>query len=231
MALNKKCSKCNEIKEPTSFYAVKGKPVQPCKDCRCAYAKAWRKDNPEYYNNWAGENKDKVQRKNKNYQNKRRLAKPVVAMLLALSFLAVRPCCAMDVTCGKKLKDSAKIINVDRILDGDTSDVTILLKPEQFGVKQTFRYRLLGNDTPEKVGKSKPEGLVATAAATKWLTDNKDHLVAELYGTGKFGRALTILRSSKTNETLNEFLIKEGHHTRGTEPYCGGSRKAKPVAK
>jgi endonuclease YncB( thermonuclease family) len=131
---------------------------------------------------------------------------------------------AYDITCGKKLKASAKILSIDRILDGDTADVTILMTPEQFGVKQMFRYRLLGNDTPEKVGKSKPEGLKATVAATEWLTKNKDYLVAEFYGTGKFGRALTIIRSSKTKETLNEFLIKEGHHTRGTEAYCGGKR-------
>ena len=95
MALSKKCSKCNEITGVESFYSVKGKPVQPCKDCRKTYAKAWRKDNPEYYNTWAKDNKDKVKQKNQNYQRRRRLVKPVAALLLALTF--VTPAFALEV--------------------------------------------------------------------------------------------------------------------------------------
>ena len=145
-------------------------------------------------------------------------------LLLISGYASAAASSALDITCGKKLVGSAQIVNIDRILDGDTADVVIIMQPKQFGIRKLFRYRLLGNDTPEKTGESKPEGLKATAAATSWLTKNKDHLIAEFYGTGKFGRALTIIRSTDNDETLNEFLIKNKHHTRGTEPYCGGRR-------
>jgi len=230
MALSKKCSKCNEVIGVESFYSVKGKPVQPCKDCRKTYAKAWRKDNPEYYNTWAKENKDKVKQKNQNYQRRRRLAKPVVAMLLALSFLTT-PALALevgDVVCGKKPVGIYPINKVVRIVDGDTQDVLVNLGLDTYVVRRT---RLLGVDTPETRGVEKPDGEVAKAYTIKWFADHKDedlHLI--YFGKGKFGRALSVIRAG--DDFLNVDIITSGNHAKKHEgkPYCGGSRKAKPVA-
>jgi len=134
---------------------------------------------------------------------------------------------AISITCGKKLQASAKVISVVRVVDGDTQDVLISLKPEQFGVQQQFRTRLLGVDTYEKRGSEKPLGLKATTFSEIWLSKHKDSIVSDFYGVGKFGRSLVILRSDKDKTVLNIELIKNGHHAakHKGKPYCGGSRK------
>jgi micrococcal nuclease len=231
MALSKKCSKCDEINSVEAFYLVKGKPVQPCKDCRRTYAKAWRKDNPEYYNNWASENKDKVKEKNQNYQSKRRLAKPVVAMLLALSFvtpafaLSVPPSPTIaDVACRKNPVGIFPVERVVRIVDGDTQDLLINLGLDTYTL---IRTRLIGVDTPETRGAEKPEGEVAKAYTIKWFDEHKD-LKLIYFGRGKFGRALSVVRGG--DDFLNVDIITSGNHAAKHlgVAYCGGSRKAKP---
>ena len=87
-------------------------------------------------------------------------------------------------------------------------------------------------DTPETRGVEKPEGEVAKAYTIKWFADHKDddlHLV--YFGKGKFGRALSVIRAG--DDFLNVDIITSGNHAKKHEgkPYCGGSRKAKPVAK
>jgi micrococcal nuclease len=224
MALSKKCSKCNEVTGVESFYLVKGKPVQPCKSCRKTYAKAWRKHNPEYYNNWASENKDKVKQKNQNYQRRRKLVKPVLACLLTLSFAA--PAFALevrDVVCGKEPVGIFPVERLVRIVDGDTQDLLIDLGLDTYTL---IRTRLIGVDTPETRGVEKPEGEVAKAYVTKWFAEHKD-LKLIYFGKGKFGRALSVVRGG--DDFLNVDIITSGNHASKHEgqPYCGGSRKPK----
>jgi len=234
MALNKKCSKCNDIKEAELFYSVKGKPVQPCKDCRKAYAKAWRKDNPEYYNNWASTNKDKVKQKNQNYQRRRRaLPKPIIACLLALTLAsptlalsAPAPPTIADVACGKNPVGIFEVDKVVRIIDGDTQDLLINLG---FDTYTLIRTRLIGVDTPETRGVEKPEGEVAKAYTIKWFQEHKD-LKLIYFGKGKFGRALSVVKGG--NDFLNVDIITSGNHAskHSGKAYCGGSRKPKKAA-
>jgi endonuclease YncB( thermonuclease family) len=110
-----------------------------------------------------------------------------------------------------------KISNVDRIVDGDTIDVTIDLG---FKILTKQRIRMYGINTPETRTRDKQEkqrGLAAKARLVELLQTEND-IILKSHGVGKFGRGLGELFINDTN--VNETLVNEGHAVK----YFGGSR-------
>ena len=107
-----------------------------------------------------------------------------------------------------------RVISVDKIVDGDTIDVTFDLG---FGICKSERIRVAGIDSPEKRTRDleeKERGLAAKARLTEIL--GKDFLVETMLNKrGKYGRVLGILHVE--NETtgertnVNQQLVTEGH--------------------
>tara|TARA_Y100001938_G_C8095976_1_gene438163 strand:+ start:2661 stop:3023 length:363 start_codon:yes stop_codon:yes gene_type:complete len=76
--MNKKCTKCNSIKDINSFYKCKSKKdgfQSNCKECHNAATNRWRSNNPEKYQNYERtRHYTKAQKKrNQNYAKKRRV--------------------------------------------------------------------------------------------------------------------------------------------------------------
>ena len=115
---------------------------------------------------------------------------------------------------------------VNRIVDGDTIDVTLDLG---FGVKYDQRVRLAGIDTPEKRTRNAAEkvlGIDATDWLTKQLTSLSTVIIkTELDGAiGKYGRVLGWLYiSEKAPKSLNSQMVDEGY----AWIYNGGSKANK----
>ena len=120
-----------------------------------------------------------------------------------------------------------RVISIDRVLDGDTIDVTIDLG---FDLYKKERVRVAGVDTPEKRTRDKEEkalGLDATA----WLKEKLDGAIAgyddlvirtELVGgVGKYGRLLGWLYIGDGDRSLNEQMIEEGY----AWAYDGGTKQ------
>jgi len=111
-----------------------------------------------------------------------------------------------------------KIKNVDRVVDGDTVDVTIDLG---FSLLHKIRIRLTGIDAPE----SRTRDLVEKAAgirAKEFLIDKLEganHLTMKTQKTGKYGRYLgEVFIDGEYN--INKMMIDEGHAVE----YGGGKR-------
>ena len=122
-----------------------------------------------------------------------------------------------------------KIASVDRIVDGDTIDITINLGFD-LSIKQ--RVRVAGVDTPEKRTSDheveKPLGI----DATNWLkgkledaeTEGKSLMVRTELGSGasgKYGRLLGWLYVGDEVVSLNEQMIEQGY----AWSYDGGTKK------
>ena len=120
-----------------------------------------------------------------------------------------------------------RVTKINRVVDGDTIDVTIDLG---FDLYKKERVRVAGVDTPEKRTRDKEEkelGLDATA----WLKEKldgalrgNDELVirTELVGgVGKYGRLLGWLYIGDADLSLNEQMIEEGY----AWAYDGGTKK------
>lgn len=110
-----------------------------------------------------------------------------------------------------------KISSVNRIVDGDTIDVTIDLG---FKILTKQRIRMYGINTPETRTRDKQEkqrGLAAKARLVE-LLQTEDDIILKSHGVGKFGRVLGELYINDTN--VNETLVNEGHAVK----YFGGSR-------
>ena len=120
-----------------------------------------------------------------------------------------------------------RVTKINRVVDGDTIDVTIDLG---FDLYKKERVRVAGVDTPEKRTKDKEEkalGLDATA----WLKEKLDGAIAgdddlvirtELVGgVGKYGRLLGWLYIGDAELSLNEQMIEEGY----AWAYDGGTKK------
>ena len=120
-----------------------------------------------------------------------------------------------------------RVTKINRVVDGDTIDVTIDLG---FDLYKKERVRVAGVDTPEKRTRDKEEkelGLDATA----WLKEKldgalrgDDELVirTELVGgVGKYGRLLGWLYVGDAEVSLNEQMITEGY----AWAYDGGTKK------
>ncbi len=119
---------------------------------------------------------------------------------------------------------------LDRVVDGDTIDVTIDLG---FNVWKKIRVRMEGINTPESRTRDleeKKRGLAAKDRLKNILEFNDNKCVLKVSGVGKYGRALaTVLVESLsplngedgiTLIDVNKQLIEEGHAVE----YWGGKR-------
>ena len=116
---------------------------------------------------------------------------------------------------------------INRVVDGDTIDVTIDLG---FEIYKKERVRVAGVDTPEKRTRDLEEkalGIDATNYLKKKLEDTiagDDELTirTELKGgMGKYGRLLGWLYIGEDDVSINEQMIAEGY----AWSYDGGTKK------
>ena len=119
-----------------------------------------------------------------------------------------------------------RVVSVDKVLDGDTIDVTIDLG---FDLYKKERVRVAGVDTPEKRTRNLEEkalGLDATAWIKNKLegaVDGDDDLIIRTEldgGVGKYGRLLGWLYIGDATVSLNERMIDEGY----AWAYDGGTK-------
>ena len=120
-----------------------------------------------------------------------------------------------------------RVVKIDKVVDGDTIDVTIALG---FDLYKKERVRIAGVDTPEKRTRDLEEkalGLDATYWMKKQLEDTiagDEELIirTELKGgTGKYGRLLGWLYVGDSTLSLNEQMITEGY----AWSYDGGTKQ------
>jgi len=119
------------------------------------------------------------------------------------------------------------VTEINRVLDGDTIDVTIDLG---FDLYKKERVRVAGVDTPEKRTRDLEEKALGIDA-TNWLKEKLETTIAgddelsvrtELVGgTGKYGRLLGWLYIGDAELSLNEQMITEGY----AWAYDGGTKQ------
>tara|TARA_B100000212_G_scaffold340955_1_gene322824 strand:- start:519 stop:980 length:462 start_codon:yes stop_codon:yes gene_type:complete len=120
-----------------------------------------------------------------------------------------------------------RVTEINRVLDGDTIDVTIDLG---FDLYKKERVRVAGVDTPEKRTRDLEEKALGKDA-TEWLKaklegalcgDDELSIRTELVGgVGKYGRLLGWLYVGDGNVSLNEQMIEEGY----AWAYDGGTKQ------
>ena len=120
-----------------------------------------------------------------------------------------------------------RVVEINRVLDGDTIDVTIDLG---FDLFKKERVRIAGVDTPEKRTRDLEEKELGIDA-TNWLKaklegaiSGDDNLVirTELVGgIGKYGRLLGWCYIGDGDVSLNEKMIAEGY----AWAYDGGTKQ------
>ena len=120
-----------------------------------------------------------------------------------------------------------RVTEINKVLDGDTIDVTIDLG---FDLYKKERVRIAGVDTPEKRTRNLEEKALGIDA-TNWLKDKLEETIAgedelsirtELKGgVGKYGRLLGWLYIGDAIVSLNEQMIDEGY----AWEYDGGTKQ------
>ena len=120
-----------------------------------------------------------------------------------------------------------RVTKINKVLDGDTIDVTIDLG---FDLYKKERVRIAGVDTPEKRTRDKEEKALGIDA-TNWLKEKLTNTIngddeltirTELVGgVGKYGRLLGWLYIGDSNVSLNEKMIQEGY----AWAYDGGTKQ------
>ena len=120
-----------------------------------------------------------------------------------------------------------RVVKINRVVDGDTIDVTIDLG---FDLMKKERVRIAGVDTPEKRTRDLEEKALGIDA-TNWMKEKlegaikgDDELVirTELKGgVGKYGRLLGWLYIGDDALSLNEKMINEGY----AWAYDGGTKQ------
>ena len=120
-----------------------------------------------------------------------------------------------------------RVIEINRVVDGDTIDVTIDLG---FDLYKKERVRVAGVDTPEKRTRDLEEKALGIDA-TNWLKEKLEGALAgdddlvirtELVGgVGKYGRLLGWLYLGDGSLSLNEAMIEEGY----AWAYDGGTKQ------
>ena len=120
-----------------------------------------------------------------------------------------------------------RVVSVDKVLDGDTIDVTIDLG---FDLYKTVRVRIAGVDTPEKRTRDLEEKALGIDA-TNWMKEHLEETIngddeliirTELKGgVGKYGRLLGWLYVGDDVVSLNEQMITEGY----AWEYDGGTKQ------
>jgi micrococcal nuclease len=119
------------------------------------------------------------------------------------------------------------VTEINRVLDGDTIDVTIDLG---FDLFKKERVRIAGVDTPEKRTRDLEEKALGLDA-TEWMKKHLEDTIAgdeeltirtELVGgMGKYGRLLGWLYVGEDTVSLNEQMITEGY----AWEYDGGTKQ------
>ena len=119
-----------------------------------------------------------------------------------------------------------RVTKINRVVDGDTIDVTIDLG---FDLYKKERVRIAGVDTPEKRTRDKEEKVLGIDA-TNWLKERLEAAIkgddeltirTELVGgVGKYGRLLGWLYIGDAEISLNEQMIEEGY----AHAYDGGTK-------
>ena len=120
-----------------------------------------------------------------------------------------------------------RVVKIDKVVDGDTIDVTIDLG---FDLYKKERVRIAGVDTPEKRTRDLEEKALGLDA-TYWMKKQLEYTIAgdeELIirtelkgGTGKYGRLLGWLYVGEDAVSLNEQMITEGY----AWGYDGGTKQ------
>ena len=120
-----------------------------------------------------------------------------------------------------------RVVSIDKVLDGDTIDVTIDLG---FDLFKKERVRIAGVDTPEKRTRDLEEKALGLDA-TDWMKKHLEDTIAgdeeltirtELVGgMGKYGRLLGWLYVGEDTVSLNEQMITEGY----AWEYDGGTKQ------
>ena len=120
-----------------------------------------------------------------------------------------------------------RVVSVDKVVDGDTIDVSIDLG---FDLIKKERVRIAGIDTPEKRTRDLEEKALGIDA-TNWMKKNLEDTIAgddeltirtELVGgMGKYGRLLGWLYVGESNVSLNEIMIEQGY----AWAYDGGTKQ------
>ena len=120
-----------------------------------------------------------------------------------------------------------RVVKINRVVDGDTIDVTIDLG---FDLMKKERVRIAGVDTPEK-GTRDLEEKALGIDATNWMKEKLEGAIkgddeltirTELKGgVGKYGRLLGWLYVGEGDVSLNEQMITEGY----AWEYDGGTKK------
>ena len=119
-----------------------------------------------------------------------------------------------------------RVVKINRVVDGDTIDVTIDLG---FDLYKKERVRVAGVDTPEKRTRNLEEKALGIDA-TGWLKAKLEETIkgdeellirTELKGgVGKYGRLLGWLYVGESDLSLNEQMITEGY----AHAYDGGTK-------
>jgi endonuclease YncB( thermonuclease family) len=119
------------------------------------------------------------------------------------------------------------VVKINKVVDGDTIDVTIDLG---FDLYKKERVRIAGVDTPEKRTRDLEEKALGLDA-TYWMKDKLNETIkgdeeliirTELKGgTGKYGRLLGWLYVGEDDISLNEKMITEGY----AWAYDGGTKQ------
>ena len=120
-----------------------------------------------------------------------------------------------------------RVTEINRVLDGDTIDVTIDLG---FDLYKKERVRIAGVDTPEKRTRDLVEKALGIDA-TNWLKQKLEDTIDGEYeltirtelkgGVGKYGRLLGWLYVGDEEVSLNEDMIEEGY----AWAYDGGTKQ------
>jgi len=120
-----------------------------------------------------------------------------------------------------------RVTEINRVVDGDTIDVTIDLG---FDLYKKERVRIAGVDTPEKRTRDLEEKALGIDA-TNWMKEQLEDAIngeSELTirtelkgGVGKYGRLLGWLYVGDEEISLNELMIQEGY----AWAYDGGTKK------
>ena len=120
-----------------------------------------------------------------------------------------------------------RVVSIDRVVDGDTIDVSIDLG---FDLIKKERVRIAGIDTPEKRTRDLEEKALGIDA-TNWMKKNLEDTIAgddeltirtELVGgMGKYGRLLGWLYVGESDVSLNEIMIEQGY----AWAYDGGTKQ------
>ena len=120
-----------------------------------------------------------------------------------------------------------RVTEINRVVDGDTIDVTIDLG---FDLYKKERVRVAGVDTPEKRTRDLEEKALGIDA-TNWLKQKLEDTIDGEYeltirtelkgGVGKYGRLLGGLYVGDEEVSLNEDMIEEGY----AWAYDGGTKQ------